>query len=87
MNKKELNVKIEMFDRLNNYREEDIAKNCLPFLTPFLTRRHGINKGLLSLEDGSVIISWEYLDIGDYDYQPEDQPEFVYDEYERMKDF
>ena len=62
MEKKTLTIYIEMKDILDHYHEEDIAKQCWPYLMPFLTRRHGIDKGELKLQDGAVTILWEYED-------------------------
>lgn len=62
MDFKELNISIKMFDKLDSYYEEDIAKNVWPYLTPFLTRRHGVDKGSVNLNDGAVIIEWRYKD-------------------------
>ena len=59
---KELSISIKMFDKLMNYQEEDIAKQVWPYLTPFLTRRHGVNSGAVYLNDDSISIYWKYTD-------------------------
>ena len=58
-----LTVTIDMKDQLDNYREEDIAKDCLPYLAAFLTRRRGVNTGKMILEEGTVEINWKYEDL------------------------
>ena len=60
---KQLTVVVDMWDKQDNFHEEDVAKNCLPFLTPFLTRRHGVDRGSMNLNDGAIVISWEYRDF------------------------
>lgn len=59
---KELQINVLMFDKLDSYHEEDIAKNIWPYLIPFLTRRHGVDKGSINLNDGAVIVEWQYKD-------------------------
>jgi len=66
-------MKVVMKDDLDNYKEEDIVKNVWPGMYVFLTRRHGVNGGTISLENDAVNITWSYED--DYD------DVYKYDEY------
>jgi len=59
---KELSISIKMFDKLDNYHEEDIAKQVWPYLSPFLTRRHGVDSGAIHLNGDAIIIYWKYTD-------------------------
>ena len=60
-----------MNDKLDCYHEEDIVKQNWPYLVPFLTRRHGVNKGEINLEDGAIIITWSYKDTDEDEYTGE----------------
>lgn len=60
-----------MDDFLDNWKEEDIVKNLWPGMYTFLTRRHGVNKGSINLEDGTVVINWTYEDTYDEDEESE----------------
>jgi hypothetical protein len=53
-------IVVTMRDKLDNYREEDIVKEMWPYVTPWFTRRRGIDKGKIILSDGAVEIDWEY---------------------------
>jgi hypothetical protein len=67
------NAKIVMNDKLDCYHEEDIVKQNWPYLVPFLTRRHGVNKGEINLEDGAIIITWSYKDTDEDEYTGDDE--------------
>lgn len=58
-----LTITVDIRDKLDHYYEEDIAKQMWPYLTPFLTRRHGISHGKVILEGGAVEIAWKYEDL------------------------
>lgn len=58
-------ITIDVEARSDNYREEDWVKNIWSYMIPFFTKRHGVRKGEISLEDGSVRITWEYASIWD----------------------
>lgn len=53
-------IVITMRDKLDNYREEDIVKNLWPYLTPWFTRRNGVESGRIILSDGAVEVDWKY---------------------------
>lgn len=44
----------------HNFSEEDIVKNLWGHMYPWFTRRHGVTKGQIILEDGAVIVDWLY---------------------------
>lgn len=58
-------IVITMNDYLDNYREEDIVKNLWGYLYPWFTRRQGVERGEVSLNDGAVKVSWEYRSTDD----------------------
>ncbi len=67
---------ITMRDKLDNYREEDIVKQYWPYLTPWFTRRHGVENGKIILADGGVEVSWKYeTEYKDDDYSGENMTE------------
>lgn len=39
---------------------EDVVKRVWGHMTPWFTYRHGVRNGEISLNDGSVKISWNY---------------------------
>ena len=51
---------ITMRDKLDRHREEDIVKNLWPYLTPWFTRRHGVENGRIVLSDGAIEVDWKY---------------------------
>lgn len=53
-------MKVTMNDFLDTYSEEDIVKNIWPHMSAFLTRRKGVNRGKMELEDGAVTVEWTY---------------------------
>ncbi len=67
------NMKVEMYDHLDSYHEEDIVKNIWPGMYTFLTRRKGVNNGTITLADGAVSISWSYEDFYDEEKYEEDE--------------
>lgn len=54
-------IKITVRDKSDHYREEDWVKDIWGYMVPFFTRRHGVNKAKIDLEDGAVIVEWEYV--------------------------
>jgi hypothetical protein len=62
-------IKIVMRDRMDNYSEESVVKDIWPSMYPWFTRRKGINKGSIVLEDGAIEVTWEYKS----DYSDDDQ--------------
>lgn len=52
--------KVVMNDYLDHYKEEDLVKQVWPSMYGFLTKRNGLNKGKMELEDGAVVIHWSY---------------------------
>jgi hypothetical protein len=56
--------KVEIFDYLDSYKEEDIVKQIWPSMYSFLTKRNGLNKGEMILENGAVKIYWTYCGNG-----------------------
>jgi hypothetical protein len=49
-----------MTDRLDHYHEEDIVKNLIPTFASLFTRRHGVDKGKVLLNDDNIVIEWKY---------------------------
>lgn len=64
-------IVITMRDKLDNYHEEDIVKNLWPYLTPWFTRRHGVENGKIVLSDGAVEVDWRYLSDAPVEEEPE----------------
>jgi hypothetical protein len=62
MNTTTFTFKAVMNDKLDSYDEETIVKNIWPGMYTFLTRRHGVSNGTISLQDGAVEIEWKYED-------------------------
>lgn len=60
-------IKITMRDKMDHFHEEDIVKNLWPYMTPWFTRRHGVNDGKIILSGGAVEVDWKY----ETDYQPD----------------
>jgi len=81
MSTKIFNMKVVMKDQLDSYQEEDIVKNIWPGMYVFLTRRKGVNNGTITLENGSIEITWNYEDswCGD-GYCENEQGNLAYDE-------
>lgn len=63
--------KVEMYDHLDSYEEEDLVKQVWPSMYGFLTRRRGLNSGTMDLENGSVIIRWSYTSTDREDWWDE----------------
>lgn len=53
-------IVVTMRDKLDHHNEEDIVKNIWPYMTPWFTRRHGVESGKIILSDGAVEVSWKY---------------------------
>lgn len=70
----EFTVTVKIKDTLDSYREEDIVKSIWPYCIPFFTRRHGVSKGKMILEDGAVELEWSYED--NYDVYPDEDENY-----------
>ena len=64
--------KVEMFDYLDSYKEEEIVKQIWPSMYGFLTKRKGLNNGQMILENGAVVINWTYAGDESEDWWDED---------------
>lgn len=53
-------ITIEVSDKSDHYSEEDWVKQIWPYMQPWFTKRHGVTKGEINLEDGAVVVSWKY---------------------------
>lgn len=55
-------ITITMDDSIGAGREEDFVKQVWTYMVPFFTRRHGVQKGKIDLND-NVHIEWAYETI------------------------
>lgn len=55
-----LNISLEMLDVYDTVEEEEIVRCSMRLLAPLLVRDSGFDKGSLSLNEGRVILSWDY---------------------------
>jgi len=63
MNKETCTIKIILSDDYNRelgFELEDAVKEAWNRMIPWFTRRHGITKGSINLENGAVQIDWSY---------------------------
>jgi hypothetical protein len=65
-------IVITMRDWADLASEEDIVKNIWPYLTPWFTRRHGVESGKIILSDGAIEVSWRYESSPVYVADPDD---------------
>ena len=74
MAKSVYNFTVTMEDRLDSYYEEDIVKGLWANLAAFMTKRKGVNKGKIDLQDGLITIEWEYNypELQDEDFYGDD---------------
>lgn len=63
--------KVEIRDKLDNFQEEDLIKQVWPSMYGFLTRRRGLNEGVMDLENGAVTIRWSYTNCDKDDWWDE----------------
>jgi len=54
------NLQITINDTMDCYDEEVVIKNLWPSFVPFMTKRHGVDKGKIVLGDEAVILEWNY---------------------------
>jgi len=65
MDKEVCIIRVEMDEDIRPYfapELEDTVKQAWGYLTPWFTRRHGVRNGEISLNDGAVKFTWEYVD-------------------------
>ena|SRR6185312_2484345 len=53
-------ITVTIRDKSDHYHEEDWVKQIWPYLLPWFTKRHGVEKGRISLEDDAVVVEWRY---------------------------
>lgn len=53
-------ITITVNDKSDHYHEEEWVKYIWPMMLPWFTRRHGVNKGKIILEDDGVVVDWVY---------------------------
>ena len=73
MSNERCTITITVWDKSDHYQEEDWVKQIWPYMQPWFTRRHGVNKGVINLEDGAVTVHWEYESSYDQDLGADDE--------------